>query len=57
MPQNAFVKAATLDPALTNVRTENGALSYATIGSALLDQFGKAGTARPPSELNMTARC
>ena len=44
--QNAFVKAATLDPALTNVRTENGALSYATIGSALLDQFGKAGTAR-----------
>ncbi len=46
MPQNAFVKAATLDPALTNVRTENGAISYATIGSALLDQFGKAGTAR-----------
>lgn len=46
MAQNAFVKAATLDPALTNVRTENGALSYATIGSALLDQFGKAGTAR-----------
>lgn len=44
--QNAFVKAATLDPALTNVRTENGALSYATIGSALLDQFAKAGTAR-----------
>ena len=44
--QNAFVKAATLDPALTNVRTENGALSYATMGSALLDQFGKAGTAR-----------
>ncbi len=44
--QNAFVKAATLDPALTNVRTENGALSYATIGTALLDQFGKAGTAR-----------
>ena len=44
--QNAFVKAATLDPAITNVRTENGALSYATIGSALLDQFGKAGTAR-----------
>jgi len=26
--------------------TENGALSYATIGSALLDQFAKAGTAR-----------
>jgi hypothetical protein len=26
--------------------TENGALSYATIGSELLDQFGKAGTAR-----------
>lgn len=44
--QNAFVKVATLDPTLTNVRTENGALSYATIGSALLDQFGKAGTAR-----------
>lgn len=46
MAQNAFVKAATLDPALTNVRTENGALSYATMGNALLDQFGKAGTAR-----------
>lgn len=44
--QNAFVKVATLDPTLTNVRTENGALSYATMGSALLDQFGKAGTAR-----------
>jgi hypothetical protein len=26
--------------------TENGAVSYATMGSALLDQFGKAGTAR-----------
>lgn len=26
--------------------TENGAVSYATIGTALLDQFGKAGTAR-----------
>lgn len=44
--QNAFVKVATLDPTLTNVRTENGAISYATIGTALLDQFGKAGTAR-----------
>lgn len=26
--------------------TENGAISYATIGTALLDQFAKAGTAR-----------
>ena len=26
--------------------TENGALSYKTMGTALLDQFGKAGTAR-----------
>ena len=38
---NTFLKAA------TNVAyTENGALSYATTGSAFIDQFGKAGSYR-----------
>ena len=31
---------------LTNARTENGALSYASIGTELLNQFAKAGTYR-----------
>lgn len=41
---NSFIKDAIK---ATNASvTENGALSYKTIGTALLDQFGKAGTAR-----------
>lgn len=41
---NSFAKNAIK---ATNVSvTENGALSYKTMGTALLDQFGKAGTAR-----------
>lgn len=41
---NSFTKNAIK---ATNVSvTENGALSYQTMGTALLDQFGKAGTAR-----------
>lgn len=41
---NSFIKNAMAE---TNVAfTENGALSYQTMGTALLDQFGKAGTAR-----------
>ena len=41
---NAFVKETTMGAGSSY--TENGALSYATAGSALIDQFGKAGTAR-----------
>lgn len=41
--ENQFIKAAIK---ATNVaETENGALSYRTTGSVLIDQFGKAGTA------------
>lgn len=43
---NSFVKANLLDPGANGARTENGAISYSTIGSALLDQFGKAGVYR-----------
>ena len=43
---NAFIKANTLGPGANGARTENGAISYSTIGNALLDQFGKAGTYR-----------
>ena len=43
---NGFIKANTLGAGANGARTENGALSYATIGSALLDQFGKAGSFR-----------
>ena len=49
---NAFIKANTLGAGANGTRTENGAISYSTIGTALLDQFGKAGThrGRPISE-------
>ena len=40
---NAFVKANTLGAGANGAMTENGAISYATIGTAFLDQFGKAG--------------
>jgi len=43
---NSFVKANLLDGGVNNARTENGAVSYGTAGTALLDQFAHAGTAR-----------
>lgn len=43
MTTNLFVREATMG---TNARTENGALSYSSIGTELLDQFAKAGTYR-----------
>ena len=43
---NGFIKANTIGAGANGARTENGALSYATIGSTLLDQFGKAGSFR-----------
>lgn len=43
---NSFVKANLLDAGANNAQTENGAVSYFTAGSALLDQFAHAGTAR-----------
>lgn len=43
---NAFVKANTLGAGANGAHTENGAISYATIGTALLDQFGKSGSYR-----------
>ena len=43
---NSFVKANLLDAGANGAHTENGAISYNTIGSALLDQFGKAGVYR-----------
>lgn len=41
---NSFVKENTMGAG--TAFTENGAASYATIGTALLDQFAKSGTAR-----------
>lgn len=41
---NAFVNAVTRGAG--SARTENGAASYASLGTNLLDQFGKAGTNR-----------
>lgn len=43
---NSFVKANILGAGANGAVTENGAISYATIGSALLDQFGKAASFR-----------
>lgn len=43
---NGFIKANTLGAGANGARTENGAISYDTIGSALMDQFGKAGAFR-----------
>lgn len=39
---NTFIKVNTIGPGANNAMTENGAVSYATFGTALLDQFGKA---------------
>lgn len=39
--ENLFLKET-----LTNARTENGAVSYASFGSELMNQFGKAGAYR-----------
>ena len=44
--KSAFVKAATMDAGANGARTENGAVSYATIGTELLNQFSKAGSYR-----------
>lgn len=46
MEGNAFIRQNTLGAGSNNARTENGAISYATMGKALLDQFGKAGAYR-----------
>ena len=43
---NNFVKVNTLGAGANNAMTENGAVSYSTIGTALLDQFGKSATYR-----------
>ena len=43
---NDFIKANTLGAGANDARTENGAISYNTFGTALLDQFGKAGVYR-----------
>jgi hypothetical protein len=43
---NAFVKANILGAGANGAQTENGAVSYNTIGSALLDQFGKSASFR-----------
>lgn len=44
MTQNSFVKEVTMGAGSSY--TANGALSYASIGTALLNQFAKAGAAR-----------
>ena len=43
---NGFIKAATMDAGANNACTENGAISYATIGNEFLNQFSKAGSYR-----------
>lgn len=43
---NNFVKTNTMDAGANGAMTENGAVSYSTIGTTLLDQFGKAGAFR-----------
>jgi len=43
---NSFIKANILGPGANGAVTENGAISYATAGTALLDQFFKAGAYR-----------
>ena len=43
---NSFIKVNTIGAGANGARTENGAVSYASAGSALLDQFAHAGTAR-----------
>lgn len=43
---NTFVKVNTMGAGANGARTENGAISYNTFGTALLDQFGKAASYR-----------
>lgn len=43
---NGFIKQNTMGAGANGAQTENGAISYATTGSELIDQFSKAGTAR-----------
>ena len=43
---NSFIKANTLGAGANGAQTENGAISYNTFGTALLDQFGKAASYR-----------
>lgn len=43
---NGFIKANTIGAGANGAMTENGAISYSTIGSEMLNQFGKAGTCR-----------
>lgn len=43
---NDFIKANTFGAGANGAHTENGAISYDTFGTALLDQFGKAGVYR-----------
>lgn len=43
---NAFIEVNTVGAGANNARTENGAVSYATFGTALMDQFGKAASYR-----------
>ena len=44
--KNNFIKANILGAGANNAHTENGAISYATMGKAILDQFGKSGSYR-----------
>ena len=46
MENNNFIKAMTMGKGSFGVETENGAISYGSLGTNLLDQFGKAGTNR-----------
>ena len=43
---NDFIEVNTVGAGANNARTENGAVSYATFGTALMDQFGKAASYR-----------
>lgn len=42
---NEFIRENIFGAGANGVRTENGAVSYATAGKAIIDQFSKAGTA------------
>ena len=46
MMTNNFIKANVMGAGANGAHTENGAISYASTGSELIDQFSKAGTAR-----------
>lgn len=46
MEKNLFLKETLMGAGANGAQTENGAISYASTGSELIDQFSKAGTAR-----------